>query len=128
MLRLAEDDSAAAQGAAPGSLQSGLDLYLRLCGLQPGAHAESGGRSFSGVSRGPKCVRQCMELDQKGSPPSESSTRNITNDEKQKENCAADQFFSSLLDAPPLHGYHMTILMVCWASHIRRRVLFVRTP
>jgi predicted DCC family thiol-disulfide oxidoreductase YuxK len=39
-----------------------------------------------------------MELDQKGSPPSESSTRNITNDEKQKENCAADQFFSSLLD------------------------------
>jgi hypothetical protein len=40
-----------------------------------------------------------MELDQKGSPPSESSTRNITNDEKQKENCAADQFFSSLLDS-----------------------------
>jgi hypothetical protein len=38
-----------------------------------------------------------MELDQKGSPPSESSTQNITNDEKQKENCSADQFFSSLL-------------------------------
>jgi hypothetical protein len=38
-----------------------------------------------------------MELDHKGSPTSESSSRNITNDEKQKENCAANQFFSSLL-------------------------------
>jgi hypothetical protein len=38
-----------------------------------------------------------MELDPKGSPPAESSTLNITNDEKQKENRVVDQFFSSLL-------------------------------
>src|SRR5271166_6087469 len=29
---------------------------------------------------------------------------------------------------PPLHEYHMPILMVCWASHIRGRFLFVRPP
>jgi len=38
-----------------------------------------------------------MKLDQKGSPTSESSTLNITNDENQKQNYAANQFFSSLL-------------------------------
>jgi hypothetical protein len=38
-----------------------------------------------------------MRLDQKGSPTSESSTLNIAIDEKQKENCAPNQFFSSLL-------------------------------
>jgi hypothetical protein len=36
----------------PWSLQSGLDLYLRLRGLQLGAHAQPGGHSSRGVSRG----------------------------------------------------------------------------
>ncbi len=40
-----------------------------------------------------------MELDQKGPLTTENSTHNITNDEKQKENCAANQFFSSLLES-----------------------------
>jgi transposase len=52
MLRLAEDDCADAQAAAPWSLQGGLDLYLRLRGLQSGAHAKPRGRSSCGVSRG----------------------------------------------------------------------------
>jgi esterase/lipase superfamily enzyme len=38
-----------------------------------------------------------MELDQKPSSTSEISALNTTKDEKQKENYAADQFFSSLL-------------------------------
>jgi hypothetical protein len=38
-----------------------------------------------------------MELDQKTSSTSEISALNTTKDEKQKENYAADQFFSSLL-------------------------------
>jgi hypothetical protein len=40
-----------------------------------------------------------MELDQKTSSTSEISALNTTKDEKQKENYAADQFFSSLLEA-----------------------------
>jgi hypothetical protein len=40
------------QATAPWSLQSGLDLYLRLRGLQLGAHAQPGGHSSRGVSRG----------------------------------------------------------------------------
>ena len=52
MLRLAEDDCADAEGAASRSLQSGLDLYLRLRRLQSGAHAKPGRRSSGGVSRG----------------------------------------------------------------------------
>jgi hypothetical protein len=38
-----------------------------------------------------------MELDQKTSSTSEISALNTTKDEKQKEDYAADQFFSSLL-------------------------------
>jgi len=52
MLRLAEDDCAAAPAAASWSLQSGLDLHLRLRGLQSGAHAKPRGRSSCSVSRG----------------------------------------------------------------------------
>ena len=52
VLRLAEDDCADAQAAAPWSLQGGLDLHVRLRGLQSGAHAKPRGRSSCGVSRG----------------------------------------------------------------------------
>ena len=45
MLWLVEDDCTAAEGAPSWGLQSGLDLYLRLRGLQPGAHAKLGDRS-----------------------------------------------------------------------------------
>jgi len=40
-----------------------------------------------------------MELDRKSSQTSEINLLNLANDEKQNENRAADQFFSSLLEA-----------------------------
>jgi hypothetical protein len=52
MLRLAEDNRAATEGAASWSLESGLGLYVCLCGLQSGAHAESDRGIFRGVSSG----------------------------------------------------------------------------
>src|SRR5207245_4366936 len=49
VFRLAEDGRPAAQSAASRSVQSGLDLHLRLRSLQPGAHAKPCG-SPSAVS------------------------------------------------------------------------------
>src|SRR5256885_10459194 len=49
VFRLAEDGRPAAQSAASRSVQSGLDLHLRLRSLQPGAHAKPRG-SPSAVS------------------------------------------------------------------------------
>src|SRR5260370_39845203 len=96
MFWLAEDDCGAAQSAASRSLQSGLDLYLRLRGLQLGAHAKSGGHSSGGVGRG-----------RRGSAWAGFSCigpRNIrhqllptTRDEKQQAKHRIPQFFSSLL-------------------------------
>ena len=56
MLRLAEDDRADAEGAASWGVQSALDLYPRLRGLQSGAHAKPGRRSSGGVSRVDVCL------------------------------------------------------------------------
>ena len=44
MFWLAEDDCVAAQGAASRNVEGGLDVHLRLCGLQSGAHAKPAGR------------------------------------------------------------------------------------
>ncbi len=53
MFWLAEDDCVAAQGAASRNVEGGLDVYLRLCGLQSGAHAKPDGRrGSSAVSPG----------------------------------------------------------------------------
>src|ERR1700686_1627038 len=53
MFRLAENDCVAAQGAASRNVEGGLDVYLCLRGLQPGAHAKPDGRrGSSAVSRG----------------------------------------------------------------------------
>ena len=49
---LVEDGRADAQGASSWRVPSGLDLHLRLCGLQSGAHAQSDGRSSGAVSHG----------------------------------------------------------------------------
>ena len=97
MLRLAEDDCPDAQGAASRSVPSGLAFHLRLRRLQPGAHAESGPRGSSGVSPGPTCVRNRIELEPKATRVPEINPFDIIHDEKQKEKHAADQFFRSLL-------------------------------
>src|ERR1700681_1556766 len=53
MFRLAEDDCTIAQGAASRNVEGGLDVYLRLCGLQSRTHAKPDGRySSRPVSQG----------------------------------------------------------------------------
>src|SRR5713226_8579261 len=97
MFWLAEDDCGAAQSAASRSLQSGLDLYLRLRGLQLGAHAKSGGHSSGGVGRGRRVSAWAGF-----SPIGPRNIRNqllaTTRDEKQQAKHRIPQFFSSLLD------------------------------
>src|SRR6266849_10530077 len=96
MFWLAEDDCGAAQSAASRSLQSGLDLCLRLRGLQLGAHAKSGGHSSGGVGRGRRVSAWAGF-----SPIGPRNIRNqllaTTRDEKQQAKHRIPQFFSSLL-------------------------------
>jgi len=47
MLWLAEDDCFVAQGASSRNLEGGLDVYVRVRGLQSGAHAKPDGRCGS---------------------------------------------------------------------------------
>jgi hypothetical protein len=49
MFWLAEDDCVVAPSASSRNVASGVDVYLRLCGLQSGAHAKSDGRHSSGA-------------------------------------------------------------------------------
>src|SRR6266852_3234219 len=97
MFWLAEDDCGAAQSAASRSLQSGLDLYLRLRGLQLGAHAKSGGHSSGCVGRGRRVSAWAGF-----SPIGPRNIRNqllaTTRDEKQQAKHRIPQFFSSLLE------------------------------
>src|SRR5438874_11017086 len=58
MLRLVEDDCSDAEAAPSRRVPSGLDLHLRLRGLQSGAHAQSGRCSSGGVSRGRSVSRR----------------------------------------------------------------------
>jgi Transposase DDE domain len=60
MFRMVEDDRAHAEAATSRSMQSGLDLYLRLRRLQPGAHAESGRRGSGEVVPGRSVSRKAL--------------------------------------------------------------------
>src|SRR2546428_12828040 len=97
MLRLAEDDCPAAESTASRSFQSGLDLYLRLRGLQLGAHAQPGGRSSGRVSPGRR-VSGWAWIRPRGPEQSEINSLDITHDEKRQEKHRIHQFFSSLLN------------------------------
>src|SRR5450755_2318183 len=55
VLRLVEGHRTAAQTEAPGSVQSGMDLYLRSSGLQPCAYAKADSDSTRRMN-GPKCL------------------------------------------------------------------------
>src|SRR5664279_5944863 len=55
VLRLVEGHRTAAQTEASGSVQSGMDLYLRSSGLQPCAYAKADPNSCRRMTR-PKCV------------------------------------------------------------------------
>jgi hypothetical protein len=72
---------------------SGLDLHLRLCRLQSGAHAQPGHRRSGGVSRR-KCVSGTTWNETPGHEIRPSST---VENQKWKENHAAHRFFRSLL-------------------------------
>ena len=61
MLRLVEDRCLAAEGTPSRGVQSALDLYSRLRGLQPGAHAQPGWGSFGGLSHGLSYVFSSIE-------------------------------------------------------------------
>ena len=112
MLRLAEDDCSAAQGAASRGVKSALDLYPGLRCLQSSAHAKLSHRSSGGISRGPKCVSSGIKLEPKATRTPTSKLFDIRNDQKQKEKLAANQFFSSLLEI----GEHPTLGVCCWIS------------
>src|SRR3989442_1394533 len=115
MLRLAEDDCPAAESTASRSLQSGLDLYLRLRGLQLGAHAQPGGRSSGRVSPGRR-VSGWAWIRPRGPEQSEINSLDITHDEKRQEKHRIHQFFSSLLVGHPYPSYDC----VCAGERILR--------
>ena len=92
MLWLVEDDCADAESASPWGLQSGLDLYLRLRGLQSGAHAKLGRRSSGGVSRAEVCPEEHRVRLRSPKQHRKRAQSGINNDQKQKENLALSIF------------------------------------
>src|SRR6202795_3893695 len=101
MFWLAEDDSTVTQGAASRNVEGGLDLYVRLRGLQPGAHAKSDGCRVSravspsrGVSGG-RCKGQLGHARAR-KPARNKLTTNKWSSWKRKF-ARSTQFFSSLL-------------------------------
>jgi hypothetical protein len=98
MLRLAEDDSAPAEGSASWGGQSALDLYPGLRRLQSGSHAKPGRRSSGDVTRSRSVsVRASLTLEAEATKTPEITPLDIVHDEKQKEKHAKHQFFRSLL-------------------------------
>ena len=100
MLRLAEDDSAHAEGSPSRGVQSALDLYPRLRRLQSGAHAKLDHRIWGRVSPDRAVFAAAWSQNQRPHKP-EIQAFDIINDEQQKEKHAANQFFSSLLRREP---------------------------
>src|ERR1700686_4154630 len=105
MFWLAEDDSTVTQGAASRNVEGGLDLYVRLRGLQPGAHAKSDGCRVSravspsrGVSGG-RCKGQLGHARAR-KPARNKLTTNKWSSWKRKF-ARSTQFFSSLLERCP---------------------------
>src|SRR5215831_497640 len=101
VLWLAEDHCVVAQSAASRNVKGRLDLHVRLCGLQPGAHAKSHGQHSSGaVSRG-RSVCEWRRDDHSGASVGEKRSRKTTqklkNDHTRTEIRRSTQNFSSLL-------------------------------
>src|SRR5277367_2331021 len=101
MFWLAENDCTVTQGAASRNVEGGLDLYVRLRGLQPGAHAKPDGCRVSlAVSPG-RGVSAWRCKGQLGHARARKPGRNKLTTQKpvfqEKEICSFNQFFSSLL-------------------------------
>src|SRR5262249_37441761 len=78
MLWLVEDCGVVAQSAASRNVEGGLDLHVRLCGLQPGAHAKPHGRHSSGAVSPGRSVCEWRRDDHSGASVGEKSARKTT--------------------------------------------------
>ena len=94
VFRVAEDDRAAAESASSRDFQGGLGIHLRLCRLQPGAHAEPEPSAGSTrLSRGkPASPGLGIRL------PTQPTVSCSTSARETLEIRRAHQFFSSLLE------------------------------
>src|SRR5271169_2403989 len=101
MFWMVEDDCLAAQGAASRNVQSGLDVYLCLRGLQPGAHAKPDGRHGSRAVSPGRSVSERRGNARSGRPEVRKSARKASpkseNHATRTDIARATQFFSTLL-------------------------------
>ena len=101
MFWLAEDHCVVGQGAASRDVEGRLDFYLRVRGLQPGAHAESDAQRNSGVVRTGRGVSERLEKAHFEFPQHEKSREKRFKTRKRGnrgQNLLAQPiFFSSLL-------------------------------
>src|SRR5579863_7510456 len=103
MFWLAEDDCTVTQGAASRNVEGGLDLYVRVCCLQPGAHAKPDGcRVSRAVSPGHgvsawRCKGQLGPIRARKPARNELTTKKRSS--WKRKFARSTHFFSSLLDS-----------------------------
>src|SRR5271155_3739875 len=87
MFWLAEDDCTIAQGAASRNVEGRLDVYLRLCGLQPGAHAKPDGRRVSSAVSLGRSVSEWSRNAHKGRSAAQENRLALRNSKNENRNC-----------------------------------------
>ena len=107
MLRLVEDHRSVTQGASSRNLEGGLDVYVRVRGLQFGAHAKP-----DGCCRGSRVVDRGRSVSEWGSVTSlgaAGSTENrakgysqLTNNATAERNCRPNSIFQQPASHSPL--------------------------
>src|SRR5450755_2701546 len=103
MFWLAEDDCTVTQGAASRNVEGGLDLYVRVCCLQPGAHAKPDGCRVSRAVSPGRGVSAWRCKGQPGHARARKPARNKLTTKKRsswkRKFARSTQFFSSLLES-----------------------------
>src|ERR1700694_2908805 len=101
MFWLAEDDRTVTQSAASRNVEGGLDLYVRLRSLQPGAHAKPDGCRVSRAVSPGRGVSTWRCKGQLGHARARKPARNKLTTQKpvirEEEIARSTHFFSSLL-------------------------------
>src|SRR5271154_2899542 len=90
MFWLAEDHRVTAQAAASRNPEGGLDFYVRLRGLQSGAHAQLVSRYCSGAvnaGRGVSTARSNATRALRSAKNHPADTQKLPNDANQPRNC-----------------------------------------
>src|ERR1700745_1351076 len=98
MLWLAEDHCIVAQSAASRDAESRLDLYVRMRGLQSGAHAEPDAQHSSGVAhagRGVSERRSHASFGRSVARKHISDARKLRDNSNQLRNCPLRTIFSA---------------------------------